>query len=135
MLVTSKRTKHLHALFTSITIGDAQIPIKQFVKNLGFILDYHITKNAHVSTIARACYFDLRRLASIRRFMTSTATFSLVSALSRIDYCSLLLFSSTLDVTSRMQRIHNYAARVISRLPKLYNITIDLRLLHWLPVK
>ena len=28
MLVTSKRTKHLHSLPTSITIGNAQIPLK-----------------------------------------------------------------------------------------------------------
>ena len=35
MLVTSKRTKYLHNLHTSITEGNAQIPFKQSVKNLG----------------------------------------------------------------------------------------------------
>ena len=35
--------------------------------------------NAHVSNIARTCYIELRRLASIRRFLTSTATAKLVS--------------------------------------------------------
>ena len=34
MFVTSKRTKHLHTLPTSITIGNAQIPFKKSVKNL-----------------------------------------------------------------------------------------------------
>ena len=77
MLVTSKRSKHLHNLPTSITIGNAQIPFKQFVKNLRFTLDCHLTMNAHVSYIARTCYFELRRLASIRRFLTSTATATL----------------------------------------------------------
>ena len=38
MLVTSKRHKHLHNLPTSITIGNAQIPFKQTVKNLGFYI-------------------------------------------------------------------------------------------------
>ena len=66
MLVTSKRSKHLHNLPTSITIGNAQIPFKQSVKNLGFTLDCHLTMNAHVSNIARTCYYELRRLASIR---------------------------------------------------------------------
>ena len=98
MLVTSKRSKHLHNLPTSIT----QIPFKQSVKNLGFTLDCHLTMNAHVSNIARTCYSELRRLASIRRFLTSTATATLVSAfvLSRIDYCNSLLFGSTHDVIS-----------------------------------
>ena len=80
MLVTSKRTKHLHSLPTSITIGNVQFPFKQSVKNLGFTLDCHFTMNAHVSNIARTFYFELRRLASIRRFLTSTATVTLVSA-------------------------------------------------------
>ena len=73
--------------------------------------------NAHVSNIALTCCFELRRLASIRRFLTSTATASLVSAfaLSRIDYCISLLFGSTHDVTSHLQRMQNYAARLILR--------------------
>ena len=79
MLVTSKRTKHLHNLPTSITIGNAQMRLKQSVKNFDFTLDCHLTMNAHVSNIARTCYFELRRLASIRRFLTSTATVTLVS--------------------------------------------------------
>ena len=137
MLVTSKRSKHLHNLPTSITIGNAQIPFKQSVKNLGFTLDCHLTMNAHVSNIARTCYFELRRLASIRRFLTSTATATLVSAfvLSRIDNCNSLLFGSTHDVTSHLQRIQNYAARVILHLPMSSSITIHLKSLHWLPVK
>ena len=136
MLVTSKRTKHLHSLPTSITIGNAQIPFKKSVKNLGFTLDCHLIMNAHVSNIARTCYFELRRLASIRRFLTSTATATLVSAfvLLRIDYCNSLLFGSTHDVTSHLQRIQNYAARIILRLPKSSSITMHLKSLHWLPV-
>ena len=38
-LVTSRRTRHLHNLPTSITIGNAQIPFKQSVKNFGYALD------------------------------------------------------------------------------------------------
>ena len=137
MLVTSNRTKHLHSLPTSITIGNAPIPFKEYVKKLGFTLDCHLTMNAHVSNIARTCYFELRRLAANCRFLLSTATATLVSAfaLSRIDYCNSLLFGSTHDVTSHLQRIQNYAARVILRLPKSSSITIHLKSLHWLPVK
>ena len=129
MFVTSKRTKHLHGLPTSITIGNSQFHFKQPVKKLRFTLYCHLTMNAHVSNIARTCYFELRRLASIRRFLTSTATATLVSAfvLSRIVYCNSLLFGSTHDVTSNLQRIQNYAARVILRLPMSSSITIHFK--------
>ena len=125
MLVTFKRTKHLHNLPTSITISNALIPFKQSEKNLGFRLDSHLTMNSHVSNIARTCYFKQRRLTSNRRFLTSTATATLVSAfvLSRSDNSNSQLFGSTHDVTSNMQRIHNCAARVIMRLPMSSNIT------------
>ena len=56
MHVTSMRTKHLHNLPTSITIGNDQIPFKQFVNNFSFTLDCHLTKNAHASNIARTFY-------------------------------------------------------------------------------
>ena len=52
MPVTSKRTKHLHDVHISITIGNAQIPFKQSVKKLGFTFDCHLTMNAYVSNIA-----------------------------------------------------------------------------------
>ena len=137
MLVTSKRTKHLHSLPISITIGNTPIPFKLSMKNLGFTLDCHLTMNAHVFNIARTCYIELRCLASISRFLTSTASATLVSAfvLSRIDYCNSLLFGSTHNVTSYLQRIQNNAARVILRLPKSSSITTHLRSLHWLPFK
>ena len=45
------------------------------------------------------------------------------------------MFGSTHDVTSHLQRIQNYAARVILRLPMSSSITIHLKSLHWIPVK
>ena len=91
----------------------------------------------HMSPLLLFCYLELRCLASIRSFLTITATETHVSAfvLSRISYCDSLLFGSTHDVTSHLQRIQNYAARVILRLPRSSSITIHLKSLHWLPVK
>ena len=79
--------------------------------------------NAHVSNTALTCYFELRRLVSKCRFLTSTATATLVSAfvLSRIDYCSTLLFGSTHYVTCHLQRIQNNAARVRDLRNIMYN--------------
>ena len=137
MKVTSKRTKHHLNLPTSFTIENAQITFKQSVKNMGLTLDSHLTMNAHVINIAWTCYFEQHRMTSLCRFLTSTTTATIVSAfvLSRIDYCNSLLFGSTHDMTSHLQWIQNYAARVILLIPKSSNITTHLRSLHWLPFK
>ena len=103
MFVTSKRTKQFHNFPNSITISNVNIPFKQSVKNLGFTLHCHLTINEQDSTIARTCYIELRHLASIRRFMTSTATLVSAFDLSRIDYCSSLLFGYAHDVTSHLK--------------------------------
>ena len=92
--------------------------------------------NAHVSNIALTCYLALHSLASICRFLTSTATATLVSAfVLSISYCNSLLFGSTLGVTSHLQRIQNYAAQIIVCLLKSSNITAHLKSLHFLLVK
>ena len=52
-----------------------------------------------------------------------------------VKKCSSLLFGSTHDVTYHLQRIQNYAARVILRLPMSSSITIHLKSLPWLPVR
>ena len=54
--------------------------------------------------------------------------------MSSIDYCSSLLFGSTHDVTSHLQRIQNYAARLILHFPRSSNITTHLKSLHWFPI-
>ena len=93
--------------------------------------------NAHFPNIARTCIVELLRLASIRRFLTNTATatFASASVLSRSDNCNSLLFGFTCDVISHLQRIQNYAAQVILRFPMTSNITTHLKSLHWLPVR
>ena len=80
MIVTSKRTKSLHHLLASITVGNDQIPFKQSVKNFGFTLHCHLTMNGHISTIARTCHFELHRLSSTHKFpvITATATYLLL---------------------------------------------------------
>ena len=132
MLVTFKRTNHLHNLPTSISIDNVQFPFKQTASNFGFTLDCPVTMNAHVSNIARTCYFEPCQFASICRSLTSTATATLVFAfvLSKIVYCNSLLFGSTHDVTSHLQRIQNYEVRVILCLPMLSNTITHLKSLY-----
>ena len=66
------------------------------MKNFYFTLDCHLTISAHVSNVARTCCIELRRLLSIRRFLTSTAVATLVSVLfchelTTVTYCCLVL--------------------------------------------
>ena len=52
-----------------------------------------------------------------------------------MDYCNTLLFGSTHDATSHLQRIPNNAAGVILCILKSAKINTHLKSLSWLPVK
>ena len=58
-------------------------------QNLGVTLDCHLSLKTHVLNVVRTASFELRRISSIRRLLTTEVTATLVSAfiLSRLDYC------------------------------------------------
>ena len=90
----------------------------------------------NVSAVCASCNYHLRRLSSIRRYLTQDATRCAVQAFitSRLDYCNSLLHGIPLAQIERLQRIQNKAARLITRTRQCDHITPVLRALHWLPV-
>ncbi|KAK7094350.1 hypothetical protein V1264_005925 [Littorina saxatilis] len=90
----------------------------------------------HISSVSRTCYFQLRRIATIRKYLTTDATAKLVTStiLSRLDYCNSLLAGLPSSSISRLQRIQNSSARLVLRKKKRDHITPLLNQLHWLPV-
>ena len=55
--------------------------------------------------------------------------------LSRLDYCAPLLVGVSGALVARLQRIHNYAARLVCRLHWRDGVTTSLKELRWLPVE
>ena len=91
----------------------------------------------HSSFVVKACFFHLRRIAAIRRYLTKEACLKLVISLvfSRFDYCNSLLAGIPASSLQGLQRVQNCAARLVLRKKKADNITPLLRSLHWLPIK
>ena len=82
----------------SVDIGGKRIPFRCSVRNLGFHLDQTLSMQQHISSVCRAAYLELRRIASIRPYLTESATAQLVSSAitSRLDYCNSILADFTL---------------------------------------
>ena len=77
----------------SNTLGSHNIPFSDSARNLGFILDTKLSMKKHIVKICQTAYFELKRISSIRRFLTEDTTKTLVTShiLSRLDYCNCLL--------------------------------------------
>ena len=90
----------------------------------------------HVIKSCQTAHFELKRISSIRRFFTEDATKTLVTSyiLSRLDYCNCLLISAPNSVIQPLQKVQNFAARLILMAPRHHHSTPLLKKLHWLPI-
>ena len=103
------------------------------VKNLGVIFD----SDNHVAKICRACYYHLRDLRRIRKFLSDETAILLANAMvsSRLDYCNSLLYGVSKSNIAKLQRVQNALCRIIFRLDKMSHVTPFLKKLHWLPIQ
>jgi len=134
MFFTPRNYDHRNPVL--VTVGDSVITPTTSVKNLGVIMDRSLSMDTHITNVSRTCYMHLRNIGRIRRSLTLDACKTLVHGLvtSRLDYCNGVLYGLPAKSLSRLQRIQNTAARIITRTRRREHITPALVQLHWLPV-
>ncbi|WP_419588792.1 hypothetical protein, partial [Thiolapillus sp.] len=137
ILITSKHNQKSLSLPFSVDLNGTSIHLSSTVRNLGVTLDQNLSFQQHVSRTCQICYFELRRINSIRHYLSQDALKTLISAfvLSRIDYCNSLLAGCPKQLIHKLQKVQNNAARLICRTPKFDHISPVLHTLHWLPVE
>jgi len=120
-----------------LRLGSALVPLSTQVTDLGVIIDNELTLKAHVSSLCRKCYFELRQLRQIRSSLSPEARKGLVHAMisSRLDYCNSLLYGVSAALLKKLQGVQNAAARFIAGVRRFDHITPVLHDLHWLPVQ
>ena len=109
----------------SITLGSQNIPFTNSARNLGFILHSKLSMKKYVITICQTAYFELNGISSIRRFLTEDAQPRLVTSyiLSQLDYCNCLLMGTPNSVIQPLQKIQNFAARLVLLAPRHHHST------------
>ena len=111
------------SLRDSITLGSHNIPFSDSARWADF--DSKLSMNKHVIKICLTAYFELKRISSIRRFITEDAAKTLVTSniLSRLDYCNCLLMGTPNSVFQPLQKIQNFAARLVLLAPRHHHST------------
>ena len=92
---------------------------------------------AHVNKLCQSASFALRAIGQIRKYLDRASTEKLVHAFvtSRLDYCNCLLYGLPDKLISKLQRVQNSAARLVTGAIKRDHISHIIRDLHWLPIK
>ena len=132
---TSSRRQH-QLPTNQLTVGNDQVTPVTSVRNLGIYLDADLSMRTHVLRTAASCFAVLRRIKSIRRFVTQPLLQSLVVALvlSRLDYGSTVLFGLSHKLVDKLQSVQNAATRLIFAARRRDHISPLLQSLHWLRV-
>jgi hypothetical protein len=118
-------------------LGDVTVEASTSVRNLGAYIDSDMSMTTHINHLVRTCFYNLRRIKHIRRFITTKTAILLVNSfvISRVDYCNSLLAGLPNCHLHRIQLVLNAAARLLYRGQKRDHITPLLRdKLHWLPI-
>lgn len=140
---TKTEVVHFHSRFSNtipfpgINISQHLVLISEKVCNLGVIFDEHLTMSSHVNDICRSASLSLRNIGRVRKYLDQNSTECLVHAFitSRLDYCNSLLYGLPAKEISKLQRLQNSAARLVTRSKAREHITPILQQLHWLPVE
>lgn len=103
-------------------------------RNLGVTFDRHLTWDTHVNAVARKCTGILVGLSHLRHYLPPNILPSLVSALvfSHVRYCLTVYGNGSNKNLAILQKILNFAARVISGKRKFDHISAERRRLGWL---
>ena len=133
--LTSKFANNVTPL-DSLQIGSSVVDVVSKARNLGVIIDNHITLSAHVDSVCRLANVALHKIGQIRKFLNRETAEKLVHAFvsSRLDSCNGILYELPENELCKLQQVQNSAARMVALVKKQHHITTVLQELHWLPV-
>ena len=80
LIVSSQRMSTSLPMPDPLTVGTSNAMFFQSVKTLGVMLDTHLTMKNQVINLVRTANFELRRINSIRHYLSVEATLNLVLA-------------------------------------------------------
>ena len=130
--------KHLRDLNNvSLSLGNSEIFPSPGIKILGVYFDCNMSMSDQINNICKSVRFQLRSVSQIRKYITKDACNHVVRShvLSRLDYCNGLLTDIPGVQLRRLQRLQNWAARIIFKVGRRHDPSLLLISLHWLPVK
>ena len=120
-----------------IEVDQEQVPISDHLKYLGVWLDSHLSFEKHINSKCSAACINIRSIAAIRRFIDLDTAKLLASSLvlTHLDYSNSILCGLPKKSILKLQRIQNWAAKVVLHRDKYSSSTDALITLHWLPIK
>ena len=89
-----------------LVVGKDKIEVSDYVTILGVTFDNRMTLQKHITNICRSVNMHIRKINSIRRYLSNTAVRSLVQSIviARLDYCNSICVGLPINRLQRLQQ-------------------------------
>ena len=106
-------------------------------KNLGVVLDTHLSFEKQINKVVKSCFIVLRKLSSIKHYLTESHLKILVCSFifSQIDYCNCLYYKLNASSLKKLQHVQNCAARLVAKRQMRTSLDDVFIKYHWLKVR
>ena len=124
-------------LKNDVLVAGSSVSVSDCVKIVGVTLDSRLNFDMHVTNVCAVARFHIQALRHIRPVLNcnTAAAIARGTVLAKLDYCNGLLAGVKQNNIDKIQRVQNYAARVVCQKPRRDNALSLLKELHWLPIK
>ena len=121
----------------AISILGKEITSVPVARDLGVFIDQYLTYDEHLTQTAAKCLCKLVQINRIKHLLDKETLLLLINAFvfSKLFYCSTVFSNTSKSSVRKLQRVQNFAARIILGLPKFDHISQGIKSLKWLPVK
>ena len=99
-----------------VSVAGAIINLTDSIKNLGVFLDPERIFDIHVSHVCQSSYFHIKALRRLRGSLCPEVANAVACANvgARLDYCNSKLYVTSTNNISRLQRVQDTLARVLT---------------------
>ena len=103
-----------------------------FAKDLGLLMDSHLSYDRHMSNLVSSCLYKLCQINRVKNnFDKGTLTMIVIS---KLLYCSTVWSNTTCTNIKKLQSIQNFACKIITESKKYDHVSPLLQDLEWLTV-
>ena len=127
--------KQIPANFHISLLGKNIFPVSS-ATDLGVTLDSGLKYGEHTSRLVSSCMASLCQINRAKYIFDEETLVRMINALvfSKLYYCSTIWSNTSKKNIAKLQKVQNFAARIVSGKKKFDHITPSLIQLKWLPV-
>ena len=135
MLGTRQMLQRLPADFHVTLLGKKVTPSPS-ARDLGLQVESTLSYDEHVTQTVSSCIGSLCQINRVKHLFDARTLERVINALvfSKLYYCSPVWSNTSKKNISKLQKVQNFACRIITGKREFDHITLVLRELRWLPV-